>query len=136
MKILLDTHCWLWWISSPEKMSPNACRQIADKNHAIYLSVASAWEIAIKYSLGKLPLPEPPWEFVPKRLARDAITPLAIEARHALRVAELPRHHRDPFDRLIVAQAIQEGIAIMTVDRQLAPYDADIIWAAGSASDS
>jgi PIN domain nuclease of toxin-antitoxin system len=129
MKILLDTHCWLWWISSPEKLSPDACRQIADKDHVIYLSVASAWEIAIKYSLGKLPLPEVPWEFVHKRLARDAITPLAIEARHALGVADLPRHHRDPFDRLILSQSILEDIPIMTVDRQFAAYEAEIIWA-------
>lgn len=129
MKILLDTHCWLWWIASPEKLRPQACRQIADKNHVIYLSVASLWEIAIKYSIGKLPLPETPWEFVPKRLVRDAITPLPIEARHALYVAELPLHHKDPFDRLIISQAMQQDLPIMTVDRQLEPYDAKIIWA-------
>ena len=129
MRILLDTQCWLWWIASPERLSPQAGSNIADRNNVIYLSVASLWEIAIKCAIGKLALPEPPIQFVPKRLARDAITTLSIEARHALYVADLPRHHKDPFDRLIVSQSIQEGIPIMTVDKQFESYDAEIIWA-------
>lgn len=128
MKILLDTQCWLWWIATPEKLSRNVRRRIADKRNTIYLSAASSWEIAIKYSMGKLPLPEPPWQFVPKRLARDAITALPIEIMHALHVADLPQHHKDPFDRLLISQSIQEGIPIMTVDEQFEPYEAQIIW--------
>ena len=128
MKILLDTQCWLWWIATPEKLSQNVRRQIADKRNTIYLSAASSWEIAIKYSMGKLPLPEPPWQFVPKRLARDAITALPIEIMHTLRVDDLPQHHKDPFDRLLISQSIQEGIPIMTVDEQFEPYEAQIIW--------
>lgn len=126
-EILLDTHCWLWWIASPEKLSPGALRRIADRNNEIYLSVASLLEIAIKFSIGKLPLPEAPWTFVSKRLSRDAITTFPIEARHALHVAELPLHHNDPFDRLIASQSIQEGIPLMTADRQLEPYGASFI---------
>jgi PIN domain nuclease of toxin-antitoxin system len=129
MKILLDTQCWLWWITTPEKLNRKAHRQIADRSNIIYLSAASSWELAIKYSLGKLPLPEPPWQFVPKRLARDAITALPVEIMHALRVAGLPQHHQDPFDRLLVSQSMQEAIPIMTADKQFEPYEIQIIWA-------
>lgn len=129
MKILLDTQCWLWWIASPDRLNKDVVRSITDRNNLIYLSVASSWEIAIKYRINKLPLPEPPWQFVPKRLARDAITALRIETVHALHVAGLPLHHEDPFDRLIISQSIQEGIPIVTVDKQFEPYDVEIIWA-------
>ena len=129
MKILLDTQCWLWWIAAPEKLSPNARRRIADKRNNVYLSAASSWEIANKYSIGKLPLPEPSLQFIPKRLARDAITGLPIEFMHTLRVANLPLHHKDPFDRILISQSIQENIPIMTVDKQLELYEANIILA-------
>ncbi len=129
MRILIDTHCWLWWITEPNKLQDGARRQIQDRNNTICLSAASSWEIAIKYSIGKLELPEPPERFVPKRLARDAISSLGIEHIHALHVASLPFHHRDPFDRLIISQAQIEHIPIMTVDLQFEPYDVEIIWA-------
>ena len=129
MKILLDSQCWRWWMAAPEKLAPKARRLIADRRNTLFFSAASAWEVAIRYSIGKLPLPEPPIQFVPKRLTREAMTVLPIEVLHTLRVAELPLHHRDPFDRLIVSQAIHEGIPILTTDRQFEPYDADIIWA-------
>ena len=129
MKILLDTQCWLWWIAAPEKLSPTARRRIADKRNTIYLSAASSWEIAIKYSIGKLSLPEPPLQFIPKRLARDSITGLPIEIMHTLHVANLPPHHKDPFDRILISQSMQEDIPIMTVDKQFELYDANIILA-------
>jgi PIN domain nuclease of toxin-antitoxin system len=129
MKILLDTHCWLWWTTAPEKLREPALAQIADAENTILLSAASSWEIAIKYALGKLPLPEAPEIFVPKRMARDAVHALPIEHAHALRVASLPLHHADPFDRLLVAQAQVEGIPLMTVDRQFEAYNVEIIWA-------
>ncbi|MHB8452453.1 MAG: type II toxin-antitoxin system VapC family toxin, partial [Mycobacteriales bacterium] len=88
-------------------------------------SAASCWEIAIKYGLGKLPLPVPPAEYVVTRLRGSGITSLAIEHRHALAVAELPRHHRDPFDRLLVAQARQEGFLLVTADPAFEPYDVE-----------
>ncbi len=125
----MDTQCWLWWIATPEKLSRKTCRRIADKRNSVYLSAASTWEIAIKYSIGKLPLPEPPWQFIPKRLARDTITALPIEIMHTLHVADLPQHHKDPFDRLLISQSIQESIPIMTADEQFEPYKAQIIWA-------
>ena len=129
MKILLDTQCWLWWIAAPERLSQSARRRIADKRNIVYLSAASSWEIAIKYSIGKLPLPEPPMQFIPKRLARDAITALPIEIIHTLYVSELPHHHKDPFDRILISQSIKEDIPIMTVDKHLKPYKANIILA-------
>lgn len=129
MKILLDTQCWLWWIAAPEKLNQSARRRIADKRNTVYLSAASSWEIAIKHSIGKLPLPEPPIQFIPTRLARDAITALPIEATHALYVADLPRHHKDPFDRILISQSINENIPIMTADRQFELYEANIILA-------
>ncbi len=129
MKILLDTQCWLWWIAAPEKLSQGARRRIADKRNTVYLSAASSWEIAIKYSIGKLPLPEPPLQFIPTRLARDAITALPIEIMHTLYVANLPRHHKDPFDRILISQSIKEDIPIMTVDKQFELYEANIILA-------
>lgn len=103
MKILLDTHCWLWWITTPEKMAPRVKNRISDSKNEIFFSAASSWEIAIKYSLCKLLLPEAPDIFVPPRLIRDGITPLPIEHIHVLHVASLPWHHRDPFDRLLIS---------------------------------
>ncbi len=128
MKILIDTHCWLWWIAAPEKLRGDVRMMIEDWRNAIFLSAASSWEIAIKYSIGKLQLPEPPELFVPKRLSRDAISSLAIEHIHALHVSRLPYHHRDPFDRLIISQAQIEGIPILTIDPQFKPYDVELIW--------
>jgi len=128
MRFLLDTHCWLWWVAAPEKLSSDARGQIADKANTILLSAASSWEIAIKCSIGKLKLPEAPETFVPKRLVRDRISSLAIEHAHALQVAALPHHHRDPVDRLLIAQAQVEAIPIMTVDRQFGAYEVEIVW--------
>jgi PIN domain nuclease of toxin-antitoxin system len=128
MKILLDTHCWLWWITTPEKLGPESQQLIMDGRNEIFLSAASSWEIAIKYALAKLPLPEAPEKFIPPRLVRDAIRPLPINHTHALHVASLPLHHRDPFDRLLISQAQMEGLPIMTVDKQFKDYDVECIW--------
>ena len=128
MKILLDTQCWLWWIAAPEKLNQSARRRIADKRNTVYLSAGSSWEITIKYSIGKLPLPEPPMQFIPKRLARDAITALPIEIIHTLQVANLPRHHKDPFDRMLVAQAMVENMHLLSRDNRLSSYEIKRIW--------
>ena len=89
---------------------------------------ASSWEIAIKTGLGKLELPSPPDRFVPEQLAEDGIDSLAIEHAHALRVARLPPHHSDPFDRLLVAQAELERCALLTADAQILDYDVEVVW--------
>lgn len=129
MKILLDTQCWLWWIAWPERLSAKAEELLRDGANEIFFSSASAWEIAIKYAIGKLALPEAPHEFVPRRLARDRVHGLAVTIPHALQVAALPPHHRDPFDRLLVAQSVLEGIPLMSADPQLRAYDVELIEA-------
>ncbi len=123
MKFLLDTHCWLWMQVSPERISAKVLNQLMDPENALYLSSASSWEIAIKWALGKLPLPQAPEEYVPRCLERHGVLGLPVQHRHALHTASLPPHHRDPFDRLLVAQAQLEKLTLVTADRKLAAYD-------------
>lgn len=123
MRILLDTHCWLWLQVSPDRLAPVVHDLLVEPENELYLSVASAWEIAVKWSLGKLPLPAPPAEYVPSRLERQGVAALPVELRHALRVAALPRHHRDPFDRLLIAQAQLDDLYLLTADHALGVYD-------------
>jgi PIN domain nuclease of toxin-antitoxin system len=127
MRILLDTQCWLWMTLTPERFSSRARRLVEDSSHTLYLSAASAWEIAIKHGLGKLRLPEPPATYVPSRTAALGVLPLAIEHAHALRVATLPAHHRDPFDRLLVAQAQIEDLPVLTADPAIRAYGVETI---------
>lgn len=129
MKLLLDTHCFLWWFANDRRLGESARERVSDSGNDVYLSAASSWEIAIKVALGKLTLPETPEVYVPSRLASQAISGLAIEHVHALRVASLPMHHQDPFDRLIVAQAQVEKLPILTADENIAAYEVDAIWA-------
>ena len=129
MRILLDTQCWLWMVAFPERLSAEARTVIETTEHELFLSAASAWEIAIKHALGKLQLPDPPERFVMTRMTRLRTLPLAIEHAHALRVAVLPPHHRDPFDRLLVAQAQLEQLPILTNDPLFHRYDVETIAA-------
>jgi len=123
MRILLDTQCWLWMSLSPERFSPHARSLVEATEHELHLSAASAWEIAIKHALGKLRLPEPPARYVPTRLDALGVRPLPIEHAHALHVAALPAHHRDPFDRLLIAQAQLDDLSILTADPLFTAYD-------------
>jgi PIN domain nuclease of toxin-antitoxin system len=127
VRLLLDTHVWLWTLVSPERFRDPIRELLVDRQNELLFSAASAWEIAIKFRLGKLPLPEPPARFVPPRLARDGITTLPVEPHHALHVADLPDHHRDPFDRLLVSQAMLEDVILVTADQQLTAYDAEVL---------
>lgn len=129
MRVLLDTQCWLWLLVEPERFGPAARTVIDDRANELLFSAASAWEIAIKYALGKLPLPLAPAEYVPGRMARAGTAALPIVHDHALRAADLPPYHRDPFDRLLVAQCQAERLRLLTADRQFAPYEVDVIWA-------
>ena len=124
--MLIDTQCWLWLQASPERLSPEVMSLLEDPTNDLFLSSASSWEIAIKYAIGKLPLPEPPSRYVPSRMMASGSRGLPVEHAHALQVAELPPHHRDPFDRLLVAQARVEKLVLVTVDRQLEQYDVEI----------
>jgi len=129
VKLLLDTHCFLWWFANDPRLGPAARELVGDGENDVYLSAASSWEIAIKVSLGKLTLPEPPDAYVPNRLAAQSMKGLPIEHVHALRVASLPAHHQDPFDRLIVAQSQIEKLPVLTVDEKIAAYEVEAIWA-------
>lgn len=130
MKVLLDTQCWLWWLSDPDRLNREAHRAMADERNALFLSAASSWEIAIKVGLGKLRLPQAADKYVPQRLAEQGTSSLPIEHAHALNVANLPPYHRDPFDRLLVSQAQLERLTLLTADPQLLAYDVPVIWAA------
>lgn len=127
MRYLLDTHVWLWLQAEPERVGEELLDQLADESNELLLSAASSWELAVKYALGEIQLPSPPGVYVPDRLRRSGTTPLAVEHAHVLRVADLPPHHRDPFDRLLVAQAQLLGIPLVTADRQLEPYGDGVI---------
>jgi PIN domain nuclease of toxin-antitoxin system len=128
MRTLLDTECWLWWHLSPERLGPAALTLFEERRSRLLLSAASSWEIAIKTTLGKLDLPAVPERFVPEQLAEDGIDALAIEHAHALRVARLPTHHSDPFDRMLVAQAQLERCTLLTADPQILAYDVETVW--------
>ncbi|MEM1025835.1 MAG: type II toxin-antitoxin system VapC family toxin [Myxococcota bacterium] len=127
MRLLLDTHCFLWLQTHPERFSEGLLALLASDENELLLSSASAWEIAIRYGLGKLSLPLPPSRYVPTRMASSGVEPLAIEIAHGARVAELPPHHRDPFDRLLVAQAQLEKLTLVTADDQIEAYDVELM---------
>lgn len=126
MRLLLDTQVWLWLQQDPGQVGPELV-QLEDGRNELLLSAASTWEIAIKYRIGKLRLPEPPAAYVPKRLSSSGVTPLAVHHAHTLAVAHLPDHHRDPLDRLLIAQAGHEGAALVTADPQIRGYDVEVL---------
>ena len=127
MKILLDTQVWLWMLGAPDRFNEDARRLVEDTASTLLLSAASSWEIAIKWNLGKLELPDPPETYVPDRIRSSGVTPLPVAHSHALGVARLEAHHRDPFDRLLIAQACAEDVPILTADTVFARYPVDQI---------
>ena len=128
MRVLLDTHVFLWWIVDSPRLSQRARDVMRDPDVESLWSAASSWEEAIKYALGRLPLPGPPARFLREQLAINRIGSLPVRNAHAWRVAELPFHHRDPFDRLLVAQAQEERLRLLSGDAALQAYDVDVIW--------
>ena len=127
MTLLLDTHVWLWMLAAPERLG-EARAVLEDGERTLLLSAASSWEIAIKHQLGRLELPQPPERFVPDRLRLTGVTPIAIEHVHVLEAGRLPAHHRDPFDRVLVAQARHLGVPIATADPVIRSYDVTVHW--------
>lgn len=111
-----------------ERLSRQTRTLLQDPENQLFLSAASSWEIAIKYALGKLPLPVPPLEYVLSRMETSGTSSLPIQHSHALHAGSLPHHHSDPFDRLLIAQAQLENLAILTADRQFKAYQVDLIW--------
>jgi PIN domain nuclease of toxin-antitoxin system len=128
MRFLLDTGIFLWSLGGVGRLNQEAQKLLAANKEEVYLSAATSWEINIKASLGKLQLPEPPQQYVPHRMALLGLRALQITHSHVLAVSDLPTHHRDPFDRLLVAQARSEGMVLMTADTMCAQYPVEILW--------
>ncbi len=127
-RYLLDTHTFLWMSGEPARLGPAARQRIEATTSQLFLSVASVWEMAIKRSLGKLDLPEPLAGFLEEQLAATRTNLLDVRSEHALRVETLPWHHRDPFDRLLVAQAHFEALPILSRDPSFDAYLVERIW--------
>ena len=128
MKLLIDTHSFLWFIDGSSQLSATARKLIENAANERYLSVASVWEMAIKISLGKLSLGQPIEVQIPHQLSHNGIALLDIGVSHAAVVAALPLHHRDPFDRMLVAQARVEQLSVVSVDSALDAYGVTRLW--------
>ena len=127
MKILLDTHIFLWFISGDIRLSTDVRDAIGDPDNEVYLSAVSVWEAIVKYQLGKLPLPEPPEIYLPKQRDIHQIVSLALDERSVAQLANLPPLHRDPFDRMLICQALQNGLTIATVDAAVRAYSVSVM---------
>ena len=128
MRLLLDTAVFIWLVDGDARLSAQARELIVDPSNEVYLSAASAWEIAIKYSVGRLLLRVPPDEYVTGQRRLHRIEALPVGEQAALQVHKLPAFHRDPFDRIIIAQAIVEGLAVVTPDPQIRQYPVRLEW--------
>jgi PIN domain nuclease of toxin-antitoxin system len=122
MRILLDTHVFLWYITADARLPATFCAAIQDPANEVYLSVVSVWEAVIKHQFGKLPLPAPPADYLPQQRVAHGIASLPIDEGAMAPLAGLPPLHRDPFDRLLVAQALQHGLTVATVDPDVSAY--------------
>jgi len=128
MRLLLDTHTFLWWLDDDRQLSAAARSALASGRNECFLSLASCWEMAVKSSLGKLRLAKPIERFIPEELRNNDFQLLSIDFRHVAKVEVLPFHHRDPFDRLLVAQSLTEKMAIVSADAVLSDYGVKRIW--------
>lgn len=127
MKILLDTHIFLWFISGDPQLSTDVRDAIRNPNNEVYLSSVSVWEAIVKYQLGKLPLPEHPATYLPKQRDSHKITSLALDESSVMQLANLPSLHRDPFDRMLICQALQSKLTIATVDAAIRTYSVSVM---------
>ena len=128
MKALLDTHAFLWWITDSPRLTTRVLQFVRDPSNSLFLSAASGWEIAIKAGIGKLHLSEDLDAFIDEQLTLNRIDVLPVQMSHALFVRKLPAHHRDPFDRLLIAQSLIEGMPLITVDPPIVRYPVQTIW--------
>jgi PIN domain nuclease of toxin-antitoxin system len=128
VNLLLDTCTFLWLIADSPDLSSDARQVFSDPSNEVYLSVVSAWEIVIKHRLGRLPLPEPPQRFIPRQRTLHEIRSLPIEEAAVLQLARLPDYHKDPFDRMLICQAIAHGLTILTPDPAITQYPVRTEW--------
>jgi PIN domain nuclease of toxin-antitoxin system len=127
-RLLLDTNAFLWWVDDALELSTTARRVIATADNECFLSMASCWEMAVKSSLGKLKLKKPVMHFVQDQIASNDFRLLNIDLRHVSKVEAMPFHHRDPFDRLLIAQAVSEKLSIVSSDTIFSEYGVKIVW--------
>lgn len=128
MNILLDTCAFLWLTGDAPELTQTARALFQDTDNRVYLSSVSVWEIMVKHQLGKLPLPEPADIFVQQQCQGHFIETLPLEARAVFHLSHLPIHHRDPFDRMLICQAIEHGLTILTADKLIIQYPVSTIW--------
>jgi PIN domain nuclease of toxin-antitoxin system len=126
MKVLLDTHVFLWALTDPDKLSPVARKTIASSE--LFWSAASVWETLIKVQVGKLPLPSPVGDYLTSEMLANGVSVLPISLQHILRVEALEMFHRDPFDRILIAQSIEEKMPLVTADPTIERYPVEMIW--------
>lgn len=128
MRVLADTHVMLWWLRDDRRLSARALAILEDGGNEVLWSVASSWEIAVKLAIGKLELDKPPERLFAELVGEQGVVLLPVGHDHCARLAALPLYHRDPFDRMLVAQAQQERVPILTADTKLAAYDIEVVW--------
>ena len=128
MRILLDTHAFLWSVTEDTRLSDRARSTFLDADNELLISAVTGFEITVKYALGKLELAEPPREFIENRIRNNALGRLPISLAHTYRLSHLPHHHRDPFDRLLISQALEEDIPVLSADSAFGLYDVEVIW--------
>ena len=128
MKLLLDTHAFIWWFNEPEKLSTKALAILTDRGHEVFLSVVSVWEMQIKMQAGKLKLAIPLRQLVREQVQTNGLRLLPVVLKHVLTLDSLPAHHKDPFDRLLVAQANVEGVFLVSSDPVFSSYPVKLLW--------
>jgi PIN domain nuclease of toxin-antitoxin system len=128
VRVLLDTHAFLWWITDDDRLSTLAREAIGAPENHVFVSAASGWEVITKYRIGRLTLPQPVDGFIAQHLEENAFQPLSITMRHTFELEALPSLHRDPFDRMLIAQAIAEEMPLVTGDQAIRAYPVSTIW--------
>jgi PIN domain nuclease of toxin-antitoxin system len=128
LRCLLDTRTFLWWIQDDQRLSGRSRQVIRDGKNTLFLSAASSWEISVKWRMGLIRFPGPPGEFLADQLLKQRIETLPVQHAHACKLAELATHHENPFERMLIAQALVEGIPIVTPVPEFRRYPAKLIW--------
>lgn len=128
MRALLDTHAFLWWISDSSRLSKRAYEFIEKPSNTIYLSSVSFWEISIKSTLGSIQFPKKMESFIAEQISINSFEPLSINISHAVNIRDLPQHHKDPFDRMLISQSQIEDMPLITGDKLISKYKIELIW--------
>ena len=127
MRLLLDTHIFLWFINGDEQLPAEIRGHIRNPENEVFVSVVSFWEILVKYQLGKLPLPQPPHEYLPVQRERHLLSSLPLDEGSVMHLAKLPSIHRDPFDRMLICQTIEHNLTLVTADEVVASYPISVL---------